>query len=238
MFDNHPLEMTFEDRLPAGLGGRCYGVYTATVSDVVDPDNLGRVKIKLPWAKDPGDDAYEAWARVSTLMGGDKRGSFFMPDVADEVLVAFADGDPRSPFVIGGLWNGQDKPPETMDGAGKNYKKVLKSRNGVTITLDDTDGKETLILETPGGQKLTLQDGPGSVELKDAAGNSLKMETSGVTITAVANLTIRALQVTVSAPMVNVDAAMAKFSGVINTPTIIATSVIGSSYTPGAGNIL
>jgi uncharacterized protein involved in type VI secretion and phage assembly len=238
VFDNHPLEMTFEDRLPAGLGGRCYGVYTATVSDVVDPDNLGRVKIKLPWAKDPGDDAYEAWARVSTLMGGDKRGSFFMPDVADEVLVAFADGDPRSPFVIGGLWNGQDRPPETMDGAGKNYKKVLKSRNGVTITLDDTDGKETLILETPGGQKITLQDGPGSVEIKDATGNSLKMETSGVTITAAAKLTINAAQVTVSSPMVTVDAAMAKFSGVINTPTIIATSVIGTSYTPGAGNIL
>ncbi len=238
MFDKHPLEMTLEDRLPAGLGGRCYGVYPATVSDVVDPDGLGRVKIKLPWAKDTGSDAYEAWARVATLMGGNKRGSFFIPDVADEVLVAFTDGDPRSPFVLGGLWNGSDKPPEDMDGGGKNYKKVLKSRNGVTITLDDTDGQEKLILETPGGQTITLQDGPGSVEIKDAAGNSLKMESSGVTITAAAKLTINSPQVTVSAPMVTVDAAMSKFSGVIKTDTIIATAVIGSSYTPGAGNIL
>ncbi|WP_437621901.1 phage baseplate assembly protein V [Sorangium sp. So ce1151] len=238
MFDKHPLEMTLEDRLPAGLGGRCYGVYPATVSDVVDPDGLGRVKVKLPWAKDPAGGAYEAWARLATLMGGNRRGSFFVPDIADEVLVAFEDGDPRRPFVLGGLWNGSDKPPEDMDGDGKNHKKVLKSRNGVKVTLDDTDGHEKLILETPAGQKITLQDGPGSVEIKDSNGNSLKMESSGVTITAAAKLTISAAKIDVSTGLLSVDAGMSKFSGVIKTDTVIATAVVGSSYTPGAGNIL
>ena len=238
MFEKTTLETTLDDRLPAGLGGRCYGVYPALVSDIADPDNQGRVKVKLPWAADAAGGQYEAWARLATMMGGKNRGSFFIPDVDDEVLVAFEDGDPRRPCVLGGLWNGSDAPPEAMDGGGKNYKKVLKSRNGVTVTLDDTDGQEKLILETPGGQKVTLQDGPGSVEIKDASGNSIKLESSGITITAAAKLTINAPKVDVSSGMVAVDAGMSKFSGVVKADTVIATSVVGSSYTPGAGNLL
>ena len=79
-----------------------------------------------------------------------------------------------------------------MDGAGNNFKKVLRSRNGVKITLDDTDGQEKLILETPGGQKVTLKDGPGAVEIVDSNGNSVKLETSGITITASAKVTVNA----------------------------------------------
>lgn len=238
MFDKNPLDATLEDRLPAGLGGRCYGVYPATVSDIADPDNLGRVKVKLPWAKDPAGGAYEAWARVATLMGGKDRGSFFIPDPEDEVLVAFEDGDPRRPYVLGGLWNGRDAPPETMDGAGKNYKKVLASRNGVKITLDDTDGQETLLLETPDGPTITLKKGPASIEIDDSSGNSLKFESSGITITAASKLTINAPKVDVSTGLLSVDAGMSKFSGVVKADTVIGTSVVGTSYTPGAGNML
>ena len=79
-----------------------------------------------------------------------------------------------------------------MDGAGNNCKKVLRSRNGVKVTLDDQDGQEKLILETPGGQKITMKDGPGSVEIVDSNGNSVKLETSGITITAAAKVTINA----------------------------------------------
>lgn len=237
MVEKTPLELTMEDRLPAGLGGRCYGVYPAVVSDLADPDQQGRVKVRLPWAADGGDARYEAWARMATLMGGKDRGSFFIPDVDDEVLVAFQDGDPRFPYVLGGLWNGQDAPPETMDGAGRNSKKVLKSRNGVTVTLDDTDGQEKLVLETPGGQKITLKDGPGAVELEDSNGNSIKMGTSGIEVQASAKISFQAAQVEVSAGMVKVDAGMSKFSGVVKADTVIGTSVVGSTYTPGAGNV-
>ena len=129
-----------------------------------DPDGQGRVKVKLPWAPDR-TAAYEAWARLATLDGGpEPRHAGSSPTPDDEVLVAFEGGDPRRPYVLGALWNGQDSPPESMDGAGNNYKKVVCSRNGVKITLDDTDGQEKLTLETPGGQKVTLQDGPGSVD--------------------------------------------------------------------------
>lgn len=229
--------MVFDFRLPIGLGGRWYGVFPALVTDINDPEGLGRVKVALPWSPDTAGARYETWARLATFMAGNNRGSWFIPDVDDEVLIAFEGGDPRRPYVIGSLWNGKDTPPESMDGAGKNFKKVLRSRNGVKLTMDDTDGREQFILETPGGQKLTLKDGPGAVEIVDSSGNSIKLETSGITITASAKVTINASQVAVSAGMVTVDAAMSKFSGVVQCDTMISNSVISASYTPGAGNI-
>lgn len=232
------IETVIDARVPGGLGGRWYGVFPALVSDINDPDGQGRVKVTLPWSPDTSGGRYEAWARLATLMGGNNRGSWFVPDVGDEVLVTFEAGDPRRPYVIGGLWNGRDAPPQSMDGAGKNDLKVLRSRNGVKVTLDDTSGQEKLILETPGGQKLTLKDGPGNVEVVDSNGNSIKMEPSGITINAAAKVTVTAgAQVEVNAGMVTVNAAMSKFSGVIQCDTIIATTVVGTSYTPGAGNI-
>ncbi len=227
-----------DQRVPTGLGGRWYGVFPASVSDIKDPEGMGRVKVTLPWSPDTGGSRYEVWARLATLMGGNNRGSWFIPDVNDEVLVSFESGDPRRPYVIGGLWNGKDSPPESMDGSGNNYKKVLRSRHGVKLTLDDQDGQEKFIVETPGGQKITLQDGPGQVQIEDSNGNSIKMEASGITINAAAKVTINAgATVDVSASMVNVTAAMSKFSGTVKCDTLIATTVVGTTYTPGAGNI-
>jgi uncharacterized protein involved in type VI secretion and phage assembly len=237
LFDLQPLEATLLGRIPSGLGGRWYGVYPALVSDIKDPDGQGRVKITLPWSPDSGGARYEAWARLATFMAGNSRGSWFIPDVNDEVLVAFEGGDTRRPYVVGCLWNGSDTPPESMDGSGNNYLKVLRSRNGVKITLDDHDGQETMILETPGGQKITMKDGPGAITVEDSNGNSVKLETAGITITASAKVTINASQVAVSAGMVTVDAGMSKFSGVVQADTVITNSIIAASYTPGAGNI-
>jgi uncharacterized protein involved in type VI secretion and phage assembly len=214
---------------------RWFGVYPAIVTDIVDPDGQGRVKVSLPWS--PDDTGYDAWARLATMMGGSSRGTWFVPDKDDEVLVGFEGGDPRRPYVLGGLWNGSDSPPESMDGAGNNYKKVVCSRNAVKVTLDDTDGQEQLILETPGGQKVTLKDGPGSVTIEDSNGNSVKLESAGVTVTAAAKVTVNAATAEISAATLTVNAGMSKFSGVVQAPTVIANAVISSSYTPGAGNI-
>lgn len=229
-------EAQFHERQSDGWGGRWYGVVPATVSDIQDPDGQGRVKVKLDWSPDGGGgQGYEAWARIATLFAGKDRGSWFIPDAGDEVLVAFEHGDPRRPYVLGGLWNGKDQPPQSMSGG--NALKVICSRNGVKVTLDDSDGRETLKLETPGGQTLTMKDGPGSVTIEDSNGNSVKLESAGITVTASAKVTVNAGQVAVSAGMVQVDAGMSTFSGVVKCDTLIATSVIGSTYTPGAGNI-
>jgi uncharacterized protein involved in type VI secretion and phage assembly len=231
-----------ETGMGAGTGhhppsARWLGVYPALVKDLADPDGQGRVKVSLPWSPDLDGGGYEAWARLATLMGGSNRGSWFVPDTNDEVLVAFEGGDPRRPYVLGGLWNGSDRPPESMDRAGRNEKKVLRSRNGVKVTLDDADGREQLVLETPGGQKVTLKDGPGALTLEDSNGNSVKLETSGITVTAAAKVTVSAGTAEISAGMLTVNAGMSKFSGVVQADTVITNSVVSASYTPGAGNI-
>jgi uncharacterized protein involved in type VI secretion and phage assembly len=231
------LEALHDARRQEGLGGRFHGVYAALVTDVVDPDGQGRVRVRLPWSPDSGGAAYEAWARLATLMAGASRGSWFVPDPGDEVLVAFEAGDPRRPYVLGALWNGRDAPPESMDSAGRNEKKTLRSRNGVVVTLEDADGRETLTLETPGGQRVKLADGPGRVDVEDSNGNRLTLQTSGVTVTAAAKVAVEASQVEIKAGMVTVDAGMSKFSGVVQAATVITNAVVSSSYTPGAGNI-
>jgi uncharacterized protein involved in type VI secretion and phage assembly len=231
------LEEVAEARAPKGYGGRFYGAYPALVRDVRDPDNLGRIKIALPWSPDASGASYEVWARLSTMMAGNNQGSWFIPDTGVEVLVIFLGGDPRNPVVIGALWNGKDSPPQSMDGSGNNNIKKLRSRNGVAITLDDTQGKEALTMETPGGQKIVLQDGPGSITIQDSNGNSIKMDSSGITLNASIKLSMSASQAEATAGMVTVNSGVSKFSGLVNADTVITNSVVSSSYTPGAGNI-
>jgi uncharacterized protein involved in type VI secretion and phage assembly len=225
------------ERAATGPGGLFYGVYPATVSDVSDPENLGRVKVRLPWLPDPGGSSYEVWARLATLMAGDGRGTWFIPDTNDEVLVAFEGGNPRRPYVVGALWNGRDAPPEQMDGAGQNNVKTILSRAGVRITLDDTQGAVKLRLETPGGQSIVLSDADRSIVAQDANGNSVKLEAAGITVTASAKVTVQASTVEISAGMVTVNAGMSQFSGVVQCSTLITNSVVSASYTPGAGNV-
>jgi uncharacterized protein involved in type VI secretion and phage assembly len=234
------LEAILEDRSPFGLGGRFFGVYPAQVTSVTDPDGQARVKVALPWSPDSGGAKYEAWARLATMMAGGNRGSFFVPDVNDEVLVAFEAGDTRRPYVLGALWNGQDSPPTSMDSAGSNNTKLLCSRNGVKITLDDTSGSEKLVVETPGGQKITLQDGAGTVTIQDSRGNEVQTGPSGVTVTSNAAVTIHAAtQIELTATSVTVNAAMTTFSGAVNgSVSVMTPSVLGATYTPGLGNIL
>ena len=228
--------------LPAGVPPRlgpawAGGVFLAEVGDIRDPEDLARVQVRLHSANGLDGQDLPVWARMLCAGAGSNRGSYWMPDVGDQVVVGFLQGDVRFPVVLGGLWHGNAAPPERMDSAGQNHLKVLRSRNGVKLTLDDQDGQEKLVLETPGGCKLTLKDGPGSCELIDSNGNSIKLETAGITVTASAKVTVNASTVEVSAGMVTVNAGMSKFSGVVQCDTLISNSVVSASYTPGAGNI-
>ncbi|HEY4011964.1 MAG TPA: phage baseplate assembly protein V [Polyangiaceae bacterium] len=233
------LETIVDDRALHGLGGRFFGVFPAQVTSLKDPDGQGRVRVQLPWSADPSGAQYETWARLATMMAGNNRGSFFIPDVNDEVLVAFEAGDPRRPYVLGALWNGSDSPPASMDSGGQNNTKVLRSRNGVKITLDDTSGSETFVVETPGGQKITLQDGAGTITVEDSNGNEIQTGPSGVTITTSGNFTVQASQIELTASSATVSAASTTFSGMVNgSVTVLTPAVVSSSYTPGAGNIL
>lgn len=237
MQNNTMMQTLFDSRLPTGYGGTFYGVYVAQVVDIVDPDGQGRVRIKLPWSPDGGGGEYQAWARLATVMAGNNRGTWFIPHEGDEVLVAFNAGDTRHPYVIGCLWNGHDEPPESMDGAGNNYAKTIRSKNGVRVSLNDQDGQESLTLETPGGQRVVLKDGPGEIDIDDSNGNSVKLSSSGVTVDTSLNVTVNATVVQVKAASISVDCPFSSFSGVVKVDTLLSNSVVSASYTPGAGNI-
>ncbi len=215
--------------------GHYYGVYPATVADNQDPDSQGRVLVRLPWSPDAGGATYEAWARLSTMMAGGNRGTWFVPETGDEVLVCFQGGDPRWPFVIGALWNGQDDPPESID--SNNDIKSIVSREGIRITLDDTSGSVTLTLSTPGGQSVELTDGGNQITVQDSNGNSIELAPGGITVTSAAPLQVSAPSATMDFGMLTVDCAMSTFSGVVQVDTLISNAVVSASYTPGVGNI-
>jgi uncharacterized protein involved in type VI secretion and phage assembly len=212
-----------------------HGVYVAVVTDNQDPDKQGRVKVELPWSPDRDRERYETWARVATLMAGNERGTWFVPDPDDEVLVAFEGGDARWPIVIGSMWNGVDSPAEQME-AG-NHKRTILTGAGVRITLDDSPGAISLLLETPGGQRVHLEDSPATVTVEDTTGNSVTLETSGVTVVAASSMTLRATTLTVDAPTITVKGATTSFAGLCTFDTIQTSTIMAGSYLPGAGNI-
>ncbi|KFA94827.1 hypothetical protein Q664_00195 [Archangium violaceum Cb vi76] len=162
--------------------GRIHGVVVGRVTNTKDPDGLGRVKLMLPWL-DPNLET--GWARVATPMAGGERGLFLPPEVDDEVLVMFEHGDITAPYVIGSVWNGKAKPPAANDD-GKNDLRVLKSRSGHTFTLDDTEGKEKVILSDKTGRNLLLIDSAANSmslqveqELKIQARGAISLESQG-----------------------------------------------------------
>lgn len=215
-----------------------YGVYPARVVSNQDPSGLGRVLVSLADPSGSGEQG-EAWAPVATLMAGKNRGTWFMPEQGDEVLLAFQGGDPRQPYVLGALWNAANPPPEKIDPAGQNPVKSIQSRNGINISLYDVSGNEMLLMKTPGGQSLSLRDGDGgSVEIQDANGNQIRLTAAGVQVLAAAKLSLNASVVEVSAGSLTVNAGMSTFSGTLKADTVITNSVISASYTPGAGNVM
>jgi uncharacterized protein involved in type VI secretion and phage assembly len=157
---------------PPPEGGRIYGVVVGIVTNNQDDTGQGRVKVKFPWLS---DDDESNWARVATPMAGNGRGMYFLPELDDEVLVVFEQGLVHRPFVIGAVWNGKDKPPENNTD-GKNNLRVLKSRSGHTILLDDTEGAEKIRIED--GKKKTcieLDANKGSISISSEGDLTVKV---------------------------------------------------------------
>jgi uncharacterized protein involved in type VI secretion and phage assembly len=142
--------------------GRMFGVAVGIVSNNQDPQNLGRIRVKFPWLS---DDHESWWARIATPMAGSNRGIYFLPEVNDEVLVAFEHGDVRFPYIVGALWNGQDKSPAN-NSDGKNNIRVVHSRSGHLIRLDDTDGNEKIeIIDKTGNNSLTFESSSNNITM-------------------------------------------------------------------------
>ncbi len=176
----------------------CIGV----VTNNRDPDGLGRVKVKLPWL---GDDVESTWARVAAPMAGQGRGFFYLPEVNDEVLVAFEHGDVNRPYVLGALWNGRDSPPEgtggdAVDGSGQVVQRIIKTRAGHLVVLDDTAGGGGITIQDRAGNKIVVDTGSNAMQVK-AQGDITIEGTTGVTVKSSGPVTVK------GTPKATVDAA-------------------------------
>ncbi|HEX8475978.1 MAG TPA: phage baseplate assembly protein V [Pyrinomonadaceae bacterium] len=160
---------------------RIYGVVVGVVTNNEDPEKLGRVKVRFPWLNDEDEST---WARIATLRAKQNVGTWFLPDVDDEVLVAFEHGDVRFPYVIGGLWNGVDTPPRD-NADGKNNEMVIRSKLGHEFVFYDDANKGHIQLKTEQGHEIMLDDSAGSekITIKDKTGdNSLTFDSAASTI--------------------------------------------------------
>ena len=183
-----PTEATIES------GNHANGVAVAVVKENKDNSGLGRVKVSYPWHSQP-QKSY--WARVATPMAGKGRGIYFIPEVEDEVLVAFERGDLRFPYVVGSLWNGKDQAPQS-NSDGRNDIRQIKTRKGHTLTFND--GSKGLVqLDLNDGKKLAIDDDGISVD--DGRGNSIviRSNSGSITIQAAAKLAIKAPTISIEA---------------------------------------
>lgn len=188
LLDLAPGETTLES------GGHAKGVAVAVVRENKDDSGFGRVKVSYPWHSRPGESY---WARIAMPMTGSNRGTWFLPENGDEVLVAFERGDLRFPYVVGSLWNGVDKSPITNKN-GRNDVRQIRTRKGHKLTFDD-GVKGLAQLELNDGKRLTIND--DGVQLDDGKGNSFVIQsgTGGITIQAATSLTLKAPQIVIQA---------------------------------------
>ncbi|MCP4536727.1 MAG: type IV secretion protein Rhs, partial [Chloroflexi bacterium] len=216
--------------------GLMRGVVTGLVTNLNDPDKLGRVKVKYDWLGNIESD----WVRVASPMAGADRGFYYLPEVNDEVLLAFEQGDVHHPFVVGMLWSSKDKPPKPNDqvvGNGKVNERILKSRSGHVIILDDSEGQEKIIIRdkteqneividskensltinvgsdvviTAGGKVLTKSK--GDIALESQANVSVKSQ-ANLTLEATGQLKIKGNNVSIDGgPMTEIKGGVVKLN--------------------------
>ena len=171
-------------------------VYRGFVVEGRDPEGHGRVQVSLP------DFDEQVWALRATLDAGEKRGTWFVPDSGDEVLVAFEHGDARRPVVIGSLWSSDQKPPES------DPKRTVVRTHAATAVLDD---------------------GSGAIEVSDIHGNVVTLSAGGVTIKSASKVKVTASMIEIEAGTIRVDAAVSEFSGLVQCDALSANSVVTSS---------
>lgn len=205
--------LTGGGRGPGGMGVVC-----AQVTDADDPSGQGRVRLTFPWLS---DDYVSDWARTLQLGAGADRGGLILPEVGDEVLIAFEQGDPQRPYVLGGLHNGADHPdakgPTLIDsGSGAVNRRSLVSRLGHRIDLLDDAGRSDGITAATGDGKLRIaldaagvalhvhSDGTVVVEggrgvVVDAGSDTLQLKARSIDLAATQSVSIKGPTVTVHA---------------------------------------
>ncbi len=179
------------------LDERDNGVLVGEVASLEDPAGLGRVQVTFPYLDGKPSD----WARLVASGAGPERGLFLRPEVGDEVLVVFELGDPRRPYVLGGVWSQRQKPPADDGKAKANNWRFLRSRSGHLVKLDDTEGAERIeIADKDGERQVVLDSANQKIEVTAASGDvvvkagsgKVEIEASEIQLKASGNLDVEA----------------------------------------------
>lgn len=217
--------------------------HLALVTSVEDVGETGRISVRLLTYDGVETQDAALSARVCVPIAGNSRGAFFIPDVGDEVVVCFLNGDPRQAVVLGSVWNGAAKPKESLGGDGKRVDRwTVVGRKGTRIAIVEEGEGAIIRLSTSDGSGRDIafceinRDANGSIELS-AGGSKLRIEQSGITLETTGTLDARASSTTLNSATVDVTAGQSSFSGQVTAAVVQTPSVIASSYTPGAGNV-
>lgn len=175
--------------------GLIQGLVTGIVTDNKDPEGLARVRVRLPWQSEGN---VSLWARMAVPMAGKDRGTFFLPEIGDEVLLGAENGDPAHLYVLGVLWSRQHKPPEANQD-GKNSRRFIRTRSGHELLFVDDEAAPLAELKLQDGKKLTL-DRKG-IEVTDGKGNRIAIDTASSTITieSAATLKLKSQKISIEA---------------------------------------
>lgn len=150
---------------------RMKGVVIGLVESLDDPERLGRIQVTYPWLA--STDNTSNWARVAAPLAGAELGAFFQPEKGDEALVAFEMDDPRRPYILGYLWNGDNAPP--------------------------SEDPQQRVIQTVAGHKILFDDGEESITLEDSNGNKIVMNRDGIAIESAKDVTIKGLNISIEA---------------------------------------
>lgn len=174
-----------QGRIAEEEAGRMHDAVIGIVTDIKDDQKLCRVKVKIPTMPITDNTWWCTWVAIGA---GKDRGWFFLPEVDDEVLVMFEHGDIGRPVIVGALWNGKDKAPDN-NSDGSNKKRMIKSKSGNTVTLDDDQGT------------ITMCDGGGKGVVTISKDNKVDFEakTGDVTYQAKEDMVILANKIEISA---------------------------------------
>ena len=168
-----------------GMMAPMHGLHIGVAVELADPDGEHRVLVKLPVLD---NEARGVWARVAMLDAGDNRGTFFRPEIGDEVVVGFLNDDPRDPVVLGMLHSSAKAPWRTAD--DDNHIKGYHSRTSMRMEFDDE--KTILTVDTPAGNKLILNEDDSSITIEDQHGNLIKMNDAGIEINSISDIKMEA----------------------------------------------
>ncbi len=210
------------------LPGNLNSLLLGRVTDNVDPEDRGRIKVRLIAAP------MEVWAAVTAPSAGQNYGVSFVPRLQEIVVLAFI--TPELPVVLGSLWSGRGSRPADADPQEEHY--VIRTPEATVLDFNDRQGDGPKVkLTTRSGYHITISEANGGEITVERGSQSVKLGPDGINVRSGGTVNVDASTITVNAATVTVNAGMSRFSGVVQADTVIASAVVGTAYTPGAGNI-